>query len=421
MPDALEPDRTARRGDDPHLDEIVREFVAETQEAIQELDHGLVALERDVGDDALLARLLRGMHTIKGNSGFFGFRRVQVIAHATESVLSVLANGGRVADRGVIDTLLAAGDTIDALLEGIKASGGEPALDVGPLLMLLTNCTRSGGEIGPIDPAAMRSAVATRSTVRVDVRRLHAVLDLVTELAAVRDLLHVVGASGDGPLGEALARLDALTEDLGAAARQTMLQPVEHLWAPIPRLVRDLALAAGKEVEVTLDGSATELDRGQAEAVKAPLTHLLRNAVDHGIERPEEREAAGKERTGRLDLRARCADGVVVLEVSDDGRGIDRERVRAEATALGLLPGMTGPLEAAVVYELLFESGLSTARRVSALSGRGVGLDIVRSEVSRIGGRVEIDSEPGQGTTFRIVLPASPPPAPTRPGAERGA
>lgn len=396
--------------DDPDFEEIVREFIAESQEALQDFDRGLVDLERNPHDEELIGRLLRTMHTIKGHSGFFGLRRVQVLAHASESVLSVLRGGARPADRMIVDTLLAAADTIELLLEGVQEHQSEPNTDVGPLLMMLTNCTQTGGELESIDPASLRSAVATRNTVRVSVRRLDTVLDLVEELSAVRDMVRVLGAGAEGTLGTALGRLDALTDELAAAARQTMLQPVERLWSPVPRLVRDLALEAGKEVEVTLGGTDTELDRRQAQAIKAPLTHLLRNAVDHGIETPEERLASGKPRVGQLHLRARRVDDHIELEVRDDGRGIDARRVRERAEALGLIDAET-ELAAAGLHELLFEPGLSTAQRISALSGRGVGLDVVRSEVERIGGTVAIDSEPGWGTTFRIRLPS----APTRP------
>ncbi|MFM8290638.1 MAG: chemotaxis protein CheW, partial [Planctomycetia bacterium] len=256
----------------------------------------------------------------------------------------------------------------------------------------------------PETPAATGPGVGD-STVRVDVGLLASILDLVGELVLARNQLRSVDS--DDPAVQACAqRINAVTNALQETAVRTRLQPVEHVFSRFPRTVRDLAVSCGKEVQLVIDGADTELDHSLIESIRDPLTHLIRNAVDHGIEPPEARVVAGKPRAGRLALRAFNESGRVTIEVSDDGGGIAFEKVREKAIARGLVSAA----EAATmppdrVLQFIFEPGFSTAAAVTSVSGRGVGMDVVRTNIEAIGGTVDIHSVPGVGTTVRVHVP----------------
>ena len=254
-------------------------------------------------------------------------------------------------------------------------------------------------------PHEERAAVDPR--IRVDVKLLDRLMNLVGELVLARNqLLQHASASPDSALVSTCQRLNLITTELQEGVMKTRMQPIENVWNRFPRVVRDLAQLCGKTIKLEMEGGTTELDKTIIEAIGDPLTHLVRNSVDHGVEKPEQRLAAGKQAVGTLRLRAYHEGGRVNIEISDDGRGIDADRVKARALERGLITAERARLLAThEVHGLLFLPGFSTAEKVTNISGRGVGLDVVKSNIERLGGSVDIDSQQGVGTTFRIRIP----------------
>jgi len=249
-------------------------------------------------------------------------------------------------------------------------------------------------------------AVAETS-IRVDVRVLDHLMNLVGELVLARNqLVQHLSDSSDAQLVSSSQRLDSITGELQDAVMQTRMQPISSIWNKLPRFTRDLALNFGKEVEVEMEGEDTDLDKSVIEAIKGSLLHLVRNAVDHGIESPDVREAKGKPRAGTLRLRAHHEGGQVVIEVRDDGSGLDHDRIVARAIKAGLVDeAEAGALGRSEIESFIFQPGFSTAGKVTNISGRGVGMDVVRSNVESLGGSIEVQSEPGQSTTVRVKIP----------------
>jgi len=408
-------------------DAAVREFLEESFESLEQVDRDLVELERRPGDRELLDRIFRAIHTIKGTCGFLGFGRLERLAHAGEELLAGLRDGKVRQDPGTGDLLLELVDAVRAILTSLRERGDEGDADHGELVRRLAEArgatpATEGAPSGPATaggsevegrggeaprPARVRERPPGGTFVRVDVRVLDRLMDLVGELVLTRNrLLRLAEARRDTPLGSALQRLDQITGQLQEGVMLTRMQPISKVWGRFPRLVRDLAAACGKRVRLQMEGHDTELDRGLIEAVRDPLTHLVRNAVDHGIETPEERRLVGKPEEGRVWIRAYHEAGKVTVEVGDDGRGIDPEAVRRRAVERGLIaPAEAAALPPERVVDMVFLPGFSTAREVTALSGRGVGLDVVRSNVERVGGTIELDSRPGRGTVVRLKIP----------------
>ena len=351
------------------LDEIVGEFLAESAENLDRLDRDLAALVADPGSPELLAGVFRTLHSIKGTSGCLAFDRLEELAHAGETLLA------RLRDRelaltpsiaGVLHELVAA---VRALLARIALAGTDTGLDLRQVLAAV----RAAADTDPDAPTPIERATCTPPRI------------------------------GE-PTGRAPGELLEL-DRISTGVPRTRL-PLEQVWSRFPRLVRTLGDRCGKQVRLQMAGGETELDRGVLEAIRDPLTHLVRNAVDHGIEPAAQRLAAGKPAHGTLRLRADAAAGRVVVEVADDGAGIDLRAVGSDALARGLVTGdQLARMSADQLRELIFRPGLSTAPRVTRVSGRGVGMDVVKTNVERIGGSVEIDSEPGAGTTCRLWVP----------------
>ncbi len=254
---------------------------------------------------------------------------------------------------------------------------------------------------------AAKSQSVVESTVRVDVVLLDRVMNLVGELVLARNqILQYSTAARDAALADASQRLNLLTTELHESVMKTRMQPIGNVWSRFPRIVRDLAISCGKKCEIELDGSHTELDRTIIEAIKDPLTHLVRNAIDHGLETPDQRAAAGKPETGRLRLRSYHEGGQVNVEIADDGAGINLDRVRAKAIDSGLFtPERLSRMSDHELMQVIFLPGFSTAAKVTNLSGRGVGMDVVKTNIERIGGTVDLSSERNKGTTVKIKLP----------------
>lgn len=448
------------------MDEIVQEFLVESHENLDQLDQDLVALESQPGSRALLSSIFRTVHTIKGTSGFLGLTALESVSHAGEGLLSELRDGVRAMDRPTTDVLLRLVDIVRAMLAAIEAGDGDATVDATDVLDTIAAIQAGAAEepsasglesesptatapaassadaaavpgeeappslappasaapvpapadVIPDQNAVMEQPVeetpvsrtsAADSSVRVDVGLLDALMRQVGELVLARNQIErLIEQDPSVDLQRAAQSLNLISGELQEGVMKTRMQPIDHLWSKMPRVVRDLATALGRQVTLVMEGRETELDRSLLEAVKDPLTHLVRNAVDHGIEAADERIAAGKPAVGTVTLRAYHAGGQVVVEISDDGKGIDPDAVAATAVCRGVLTAAAARnLTTSEVYDLLFQPGFSTAQNVTNISGRGVGMDVVRSKVESIGGSVDVDSRLGEGTTWRLRIP----------------
>ncbi len=395
------------------MDDLIADFLIETNETLAALDDAILRLERDPGDAETVARIFRLMHTIKGTCGFLGLSRLEAVAHAAENVLGRLRDGELVATAGTITAVLGAIDRVRLILAGLEAAGSEPAGDDGDLLAALAAAAASDLSGPPPAPPPERpaepppeSAVAGQ-TIRVGVEVIEALMTLAGELVLARNqLLQLARGQPESPIAFALQRLSQITSDLHDGVMRARMQPVGRAWSKLPRLVRDLSRDLGKQVELVMQGAETELDRQVLELIRDPLTHMVRNSIDHGLEPPDQRRAAGKPETGRLVLSAAHEAGHVVIAIIDDGRGLDLARIRARALANGLCTeAELARMDDAAVQAMIFRPGFSTAEAVTAVSGRGVGMDVVRTNVERIGGTVEVRSAEGAGSSFVVRIP----------------
>jgi two-component system chemotaxis sensor kinase CheA len=448
------------------IDDLTREFLIESQEGLDRMEHCLTELEVRPGDAALLAEIFRAVHTIKGTTGFLGFKRLEKLAHAGENLLGLLRDGKLDASPRIVTALLQLLDGLRAILKTIETEGTEGD---GVDLSLIASIEAMQSPVqqldGALPPRAIKSAprkrsarksavpksfplapkpvssphadppiavappapasvrppeqaaesatlssppapsAASESTLRVDVALLNRLMNLVGELVLTRNQI-LQATSGDAGMTILSRRLDMVTADLRESVMKARMQPVSNIFSKMPRLVRDLSQALQRQVRLEMEGQDTDLDKSLLEAIKDPLTHAVRNALDHGIEPPAQREAAGKNSEGVLRLRAVQEGSHVLIEVSDDGAGIAVDRVREKAIERGLLSAeraaLLGERE---LLQLIFLPGFSTAPQITRVSGRGVGMDVVRTNVEKIGGKVEIDSRIGKGTTLRMRIP----------------
>jgi two-component system chemotaxis sensor kinase CheA len=416
------------------MDDLLADFLTETNEGLIALDAALLRLERTPDDRPTLSEIFRLVHTIKGTCGFLGLARLEKVAHAAENVLGRYREGTLAVTPDGISLILRALDCIKAIVAGLEAGGAEPPGDDGALIAALDAAAAGGGAgaAAPMPPAAAHvaspeanpapgaappeeaapppssgPAAAAPQTIRVSVEVLEDLMTLVSELVLTRNqLLQLARATGDSALTVPLQRLSHITSDLQEGVMKTRMQPIGNAWAKLPRLVRDLGLELGKKIALETRGAETELDRQVLELIRDPLTHMVRNSVDHGIEPPEERRAAGKPETGRILLSACHEGGQIILEIGDDGRGLSVERIRAKALAQGLATeAELAQMSEREVLRFIFRPGFSTAGQVTAVSGRGVGMDVVKTNVERIGGTIDLRSREGRGTTFTIRIP----------------
>ena len=448
---------------------LVREFLIESEELLQRMDQDMIALESSPKDPELLNRVFRAMHTIKGTSGFLGYEAVVRLSHRAEDVLNTVRRGDVTLGPRVANVLLAARDQIGKMLEDIR-QGGLKEYSLEPLLAELQAVQTSSeaplrlGEIlvnqnvleptalagilaeqasspvspklgnlivekGLATPAEVGNAMADQQRVadtlakssgsqsmRVDVRKLDELVNLIGELVLERNRLvqinrdlvsgRISGEALDSALGLSTARLSFITEELQVAGLKTRMVPVDTVFRRFPRLVRDVAQSLQKEVELVLLGEDTELDKTMVELIGDPLVHLVRNCLDHGLELPDRRVAAGKPRHGTIRMEARQEGDQIVISVSDDGAGIDPERVARKAVEKGLVSAeRVGSLSQREILDFIFLPGFSTAEKTSDLSGRGVGMDVVRSNLKKLNGTIDLDSKLGVGTTVLLKLP----------------
>jgi two-component system, chemotaxis family, sensor kinase CheA len=408
------------------VDDLTKEFIAESQEGLDRMERCLTELETRPEDSGLVGEIFRAVHTIKGTTGFLGFDRLEKLAHAGEHLLGSLRDGKLVVSSELISGLLHLLDGLRGILALIEETGGEGTrFDdedselIAELAVLNGAEPQTKGEVetkhetGAVEivpvPAPSQVAAAASGasdkTLRIDVDVLNRMMNLVGELVLTRNQMLQSGMEAAN-FPELARRLDSVTADLRETVMQARMQPVGNLFGKFPRMVRDLARTCGRDVRIEFSGQETGLDKSLLEAIKDPLTHAVRNAVDHGIEPPSERVLAGKTAEGCVRLRAFHQSGSVVIEVSDDGAGIGIERVLAKAVERNLVtPEQAAGMSEREALQLIFLPGFSTAAAVTTVSGRGVGMDVVRANVEKVGGSVEVESRVGVGTTLRLRVP----------------
>jgi len=447
------------------MDDLLREFLTETSESLAQLDVELVRLEQNPNDPALLSSIFRLVHTIKGTCGFIGLPRLEHVAHAGENVLGKFRDGELSVTPHAVSLILQSIDTIKALTAALEATGAEPAGDDEALIAAL-NAMAEGKtpevatpvatpkEMPPPPPAAAAAppvvadeddifkpvpaadtgkqmpAVAAKTeapktevkptgddhgakdsvasqSIRVSVELLENLMTTVSELVLTRNqLMQTLRTQKDSPFAAPLQRLNLVTSELQEGVMKTRMQPIGNAWSKLPRIVRDLSVELGKKIDLQMNGAETELDRQVLELIKDPLTHMVRNSGDHGIETPADRLMVGKPETGTIILNAYHEGGHIIIEIADDGRGLALDKIKAKA----LQNGVTTEAELASmtdqqVMQFIFKAGFSTAAKVTSVSGRGVGMDVVKTNIEKIGGTIELNSVQGKGSRFLIKIP----------------
>ena len=395
------------------MDDLLSEFLAETTEGLTALDAALLKLERAPGDSATLSVVFRIVHTIKGTCGFLNLPRLERVSHVAEDLLGALRDGRRQVTPELITAVLAAVDRMRVIVTGIDGDGAEPAGEDGPLIALLAAALAIPVAPEPEPDAeklagqADETGALASQTIRVNVAAIEGLMTLVSELVLTRNqLLQVARNGADSRFNAPLQRLSHLTSDLQEGVMKTRMQPIRHAWSTFPRLVRDLSAELGKQITLDLRGEETELDRHVLELIRGPLTHMVRNCADHGIEAPSTRLAAGKPSYGTITLNSFHEGGTIVIEVRDDGAGLPTGRIRERAIANNLVaPGELAGWTDRQLNRLVFLPGFTTAATVTAVSGRGVGMDVVQTNIERLGGTVDLQSTPGAGTVFTVRIP----------------
>ncbi len=420
------------------MDEIINEFIVEAEEILEQLDPLFVEFEQ-TQDAEIINEIFRGMHTLKGAAGFLGFQNVVDVAHRAETILKKVREGEIPISAEITDAILKAVDTLRILISHIKAKE-EVTENIQPVLDLLDKALEKASEQRPekteeieqkIEKAETEEIEAKPSkpeevltqvpkekevaTLRVDVEKIDKVMDLAGEIVLARNRLlnlsnkleaRYAGDEHIEGLLETTAFLDRVTSDLQLAVMKMRMQPLQKVFVKFPRMVRDLARTLGKEVDLEIIGEDTEVDKSVIEHIGDPLVHIIRNSIDHGIEFPEERLSKGKPSKGKIVINAYQKGTQIVIDISDDGKGIDYEAVKAKAITKGLITlEEAEKMSEEAIINLIFLPGFSTKDTSTELSGRGVGMDVVRSNVAKLNGYVEIFTEKDRGTNFRISLP----------------
>ncbi|MGC4249920.1 MAG: chemotaxis protein CheA [Sphingobium sp.] len=397
------------------MDELLQEFISETQESLEALAGEVVAWEADPSDRDRLDAIFRFFHTVKGSCGFLHLPRFERLSHAAEDVLSDIRSGQRRADVATVNAVLGIMDRIAELTHAIAAGAPLAQEDDDYLVAALAvqEAGLSQSDLPAVTihqgacPQGMAGQTAPR-TIRLPLTLIDQLMNGVSDMVLARNELarQLRDRTGDPALEGAFERLSACVADMRDAISRTRMQRIDRLFAAIPRTVRDLSRDLGKLIDLSLEGGDVEMDREMVEMVVDPLVHIVRNSIDHGIETPERRRSLGKPETGQLRLEARQSGNQIVIEISDDGAGIDTGRLVEKAAAAGrLTPEAAARMSEAEKLDLIFQPGLSTAEAVTAVSGRGVGMDVVRANIERIGGTIELDNHPGQGLRVTLRVP----------------
>jgi two-component system chemotaxis sensor kinase CheA len=384
------------------VDDLLQEFIAETRETLEALSGEIVAWEASPHDRERLDAIFRFVHTVKGSCGFLDLPRLARLSHAAEDVLADVRAGERAPDRALVNAVLGVVDRIGEIVEAID--GGAALDDTGEDLLI---AALAGGTVEVAQPAAPVAQRAQSRSVRLNVDLLDRMMSGMSDMVLARNELsrRLRSAEVDPQVEAALERMSATVADLRDTVTRTRMQKIDALFSALPRMVRDTAAGLGKSVLLNVEGAEVELDREMIEVLRDPLVHIIRNSIDHGIEHPAERRAAGKREHGRLTVSARQSGNQIVVEVSDDGRGIDVERVIRKLADTGRDERELRSLGERAKLALIFEPGLSTKDVVTEISGRGVGMDVVRAAIEQIGGRVELHNDPGRGLRILIHVP----------------
>jgi len=396
--------------------ELLREYVIESREHLSNIEQGALILEKHPDDADTLHSVFRSFHTFKGGAGFLNLVPIGQLAHGLESLLDMARQRKLTLDGERIGLLLRGRDTLKQFIDSIddQLTGAAPPAPIliptgdlsRQILAAMTSEPNSAPASPPPEPSAA-TAPSTGGTVKVETSKLDSLVDMVGELVIAQSLV----AQDFGPHAAAnpqfarnLAQMARVTRELQRVSLSLRMVPIRGVFQKMARVVHDLAAQQHKEIQLLTDGDETELDRNLVEELADPLLHMIRNAVDHGIETAEARAVHGKPRAGVINLRASHKGGGIVVELQDDGQGLDKERILAKAIEKGLAaPG--AKLSDEEIFNFIFAAGFSTAREVTDLSGRGVGMDVVRRNIERLRGRVEVSSVAGQGTLFKLVLP----------------
>ncbi len=442
--------------------EIIQDFVMESMDNLSSIEVRIMDLEQDPSDLEIINSIFRPFHTIKGVSGFLNFKKINNLSHIAETLLDKARNAELNIDAEIIDILLASVDTLKGMIKNIeetlkKGSPDEGDIDPSELIErvkdILSHVDSKGkkpiGEIlvkknvvkedelkealehqrqepekkiGEIlvekEKAKAEDVVhALREQkrfetpaplhVKVDISKLDNIVDMVGELAIAQSMLkqnELIVDNGDRKLYHIINQLNQITSGLQRTAMGLRMVPIKNTFQKMLRIVRDLSRKSGKQVSLIMSGEDTEIDRNMVEEIYEPMVHMIRNAIDHGLETPEEREAKGKPREGRIYLKAYHKGGNIIIEISDDGRGLNREKILKKAISLGLVKEEE-KLTESEIDNLIFHPGFSTAEKVTDISGRGVGTDVVKNKIEKLRGRVDVESEPDKGTTFYLKLP----------------
>jgi two-component system, chemotaxis family, sensor kinase CheA len=464
------------------MDDLLREFLTETNENLAMLDNELIKLEQNPNDPALLNTIFRAVHTIKGTCGFLGLPRLEQVAHAGENILGKFRDGKLPVTPYSVTLILAALDRIKTLLAALEATGAEPEGGDAELILQLNNHAdgKDGGgasapvpvatpvapvaaagpvpdehgfvpvpahltgaapasvaepvpdehgfvpvtaaelaaQAAPAAPAAAASAPAKEAapagesalagqSLRVNVDVLEGLMTMVSELVLIRNqMLQILRTQKDTDFAPPLQRLNHVTSDLQEQVMKTRMQPIGNAWSKLPRIIRDLSSELGKKIDLQMLGADTELDRQVLEMIKDPLTHMVRNSADHGLETPAERLKAGKKEVGHVTLNAYHEGGHIIIQIADDGRGLPTQKIRDKIVKQGMATeAEVKAMTDAQVHMYIFKAGFSTAAAVTAVSGRGVGMDVVRTNIEKIGGTIDMKSVEGKGSTFTIKIP----------------
>jgi two-component system chemotaxis sensor kinase CheA len=436
------------------MDELLRDFLTETNESLDVVDVELVRLEQEPNNADIIANVFRLVHTIKGTCGFLSLPRLAALAHAAESMIGKFRDGAPVT-ADAITLILSTIDRIKGILESLEKRQCEPEGDDADLIRRLDGMVARERESASEDvhtygslvyqvlerplrlgeasldelerafretPAPPLAAAAgnqdiksedkaesriANQSIRVHVDTLEHLMTMVSELVLTRNqLLELARRQSETEFKVPLQRLSHVTAELQESVMKTRMQPIGNAWQKLPRIVRDLAAELGKQIDLEMHGADTELDRQVLDLIRDPLTHMIRNSADHGIESPQERVSAGKPERGTIRLTAYHEGGHIIIEVADDGRGLNSVRIRDKALAQGLASESDiARMSEAQIHRFIFTPGFSTASRITSISGRGVGMDVVLNNIDQIGGTIDVKSVGGEGSVFVIKIP----------------
>src|SRR3990172_990008 len=388
------------------MQELIKDFVVETDEVLEGLDQCFVKLEESPGDLGLINEIFRAVHSIKGSAGFLGFTRLVEVAHQSENVLNKLRQQEIQATSETIDIILESVDVLKVLMTEIMKQVQDDRNDRNE------NITISGERNS--DKPASGAGEDKELTLRIDTDRLDHVMDLVGELVLSRNRLSKIlsdieeiyeGDEKIKTLLETSSNLSLITTDLQLSVMKMRMVPIRKVFNKFPRIVRDIARKANKKINLEMHGEATEIDKSVIEELKDPLVHLIRNSIDHGIETPEDRLKAGKPEAGTIKLNASQEGNSIIIQIEDDGKGIDPAVVERKARERGLIRNNDIKLSHKEIINYIFEPGFSTADKVTDISGRGVGMDVVKTNIGRINGIIDVNSDNGKGTQVILKIP----------------